>query len=69
MEVTARAAADYTRIRPDSALLFYRKIRQAIAYRSELRADEIFDGPVELDKAVLAGSAKAKRGRGTAPVT
>ncbi|PSJ79363.1 IS1595 family transposase, partial [Neisseria iguanae] len=31
-EVTARAAAGIPGIRPDSALLFYRKIRQAIAY-------------------------------------
>ncbi|CRZ19492.1 transposase [Kingella kingae] len=46
-------------INPNSAALFYRKIRQVIAYHLELQADEIFDGSVELDESVLADSEKA----------
>ena len=32
LEVTVRAAADILDIQPNSAMLFYRKIRQVIAY-------------------------------------
>ena len=32
LEVTARAAADILSIQPNPAMLFYRKIRQVIAY-------------------------------------
>ena len=43
LEVIARAAADILDIQPNSAMLFYRKIRQVIAYHLELQADEVFD--------------------------
>ena len=36
LEVTARTAADILSIQPNSAMLFYRKIRQVIAYHLEL---------------------------------
>ena len=38
LEVTARAAADILGIQPNSAMLFYRKIRQVIAYCLEQQA-------------------------------
>ena len=43
LEVTARSAANLLEINPNSAALFYRKIRQVIAYHLELQADEVFD--------------------------
>lgn len=64
LEVTARAAADILGIQPNSAILFYRKIRQVIAYHLELQADEVFDGSVELDESYFGGQRKGKRGRG-----
>ena len=50
LEVTARSAADILGIHPNSAVLFYRKIRMAISHRLTLAADEVFDGSVELDE-------------------
>ncbi len=35
LEVTARSAADILGIQPNSAALFYRKIREVIAYHLE----------------------------------
>ena len=67
LEVTARAAADILDIQPNSAMLFYRKIRQVIAYHLALQADEVFDGSVELDESYFGGQRKGKRGgRGSA---
>ena len=66
LEVTARAAANLLDINPNSAALFYRKIRQVIAYHLELQADEVFDGSVELDESYFGGQRKGKRGRGAA---
>lgn len=64
LEVTARAAADILDIQPNLAMLFYRKIRQVIAYHLELQADEVFDGSVEPDESYFGGQRKGKRGRG-----
>jgi transposase len=49
LEVTARSAADILDIQPNTAMLFYRKIRQVISHHVELQATEIFDGAVELN--------------------
>ena len=65
LEVTARSAANLLEINPNSAALFYRKIRQVIAYHLELQAD-VFDGSVELDESYFGGQRKGKRGRGAA---
>ena len=67
LEVTARAAADILDIQPNLAMLFYRKIRQVIAYHLALQVDEVFDGSVELDESYFGGQRKGKRGgRGSA---
>ena len=49
LEVTVRAAADLLGIQANSAVLFYRKIREVISYQLALEADEVFDGQIELD--------------------
>src|SRR5665811_1922856 len=66
LEVTARSAADILDIQPNTAMLFYRKIRQVISHHVELQAAEIFDGAVELDESYFGGARKGKRGRGAA---
>ena len=66
LEVTARSAADILGINPNSASLFYRKIRQVIEYHLSLEASEIFAGQIELDESYFGGVRKGKRGRGAA---
>ncbi|QEY27032.1 IS1595 family transposase [Neisseria zalophi] len=66
LEVTARAAANILGIQANSAMLFYRKVRQVIAYHLELEADKVFAGSVELDESYFGGRRKGKRGRGAA---
>ncbi len=46
LEVTARSAADILDIHPNSAALFYRKIRTVINYHLALAADEVFEGNI-----------------------
>ncbi|WP_423972544.1 IS1595 family transposase [Glaesserella parasuis] len=64
LEVTARSVADLLGIQPNSAILFYRKIREVISYHLALEADEVFDGQIELDESYFDGTRKGKRGRG-----
>ena len=66
LAVTARSAADLLGIQPNSAALFYRQLREIIAYYLEQEAHDIFDGAVELDESYFGGARKGKRGRGAA---
>lgn len=65
-EVTARTAADLLGIQPNSAALFYRKIRQIIMYHLNQDAIEVFEGHLELDESYFGGARKGKRGRSAA---
>jgi transposase len=62
--VPARTAAELAGINRHTATLFYRKIRQMIAY--ELDDDSPFSGEVELDESYFGGHRKGNRGRGAA---
>ena len=53
-------------IHPNSAVLFYRKIRQVIAFHVAQEAAEVFNGEVEIDESYFGGVRKGKRGRGAA---
>ena len=66
LEVTARSAADILGIHPNSAALFYRKIRTVINYHLALAADGVFEGSIELDESYFGGRRKGRRGRGAA---
>ncbi|WP_392423248.1 IS1595 family transposase [Eikenella halliae] len=66
LQVTARSAADILGIQPNSAILFYRKIRMIISHHLALAADEVFEGSVELDESYFGGRRKGRRGRGAA---
>jgi transposase len=64
LEVTARSAADLLEIQPNSAALFYRKIREVIVYYLDQEAHEIFGGAIELGESYFGGVRRGKRGRG-----
>ena len=66
LQVTARSAADILDIQPNSAILFYRKIRMVISYHLDLATDEVFEGSVELDESYFVGRRKGRRGCGAA---
>ena len=60
LEVTARCPAHLLDIHPNTAALFYKKIRHIIPYHLALQASEVFDGCIELMRAILAVCAKVK---------
>ena len=66
LQVTARSAADILHIRPNSVILSCRKIRMVISHHLALAADEVFEGPVELDESYFGGRRKGRRSRGAA---
>ena len=66
LEVTARSAADVLGLQPNTAALFYRKLRQCIVDQLALIEHEVFEGAVELDESYFGGVRKGKRGRGAA---
>lgn len=66
LEVTARSAANLLDIHPNTAALFYKKIRLLINHHLELEARKVFDGEIELDESYFGGVRKGKRGRGAA---
>ena len=66
LEVTARSAANLLGVHPNTAALFYKKIRQIISFHLALQANEVFDGCIELDESYFGGVRKGKRGRGAA---
>jgi len=59
LQVTARSAADILGIQPNSAILFYRKIRMVISHYLALVADEVFEGLSSWTKAISADGVKA----------
>ena len=66
LEVTARSVANILEIHPNSVALFYRKIRQVIAFHVAQKVAEVFNGEVEIDERYFGGVRKGKRGRGAA---
>jgi len=53
LEMTARSAAELLNLQPNSTALFYRKIREVITHHLDLKAAEVFEGPIELDPTTL----------------
>ena len=60
LEVTARAAADLLCIQANSAILFYRKIREVISYHLAFEADEVCNGQIEFDENYFVSHRKGK---------
>ena len=55
LEVTTRSAANLPDIHPNTADLFYKKIRQIISFHLALQASEVFDGCIEPDERYFGG--------------
>lgn len=64
LEVTAKSAASMFETQANTSILFYKKVRQIIAYHLELEASEVFDGCIELDESYFGDLRKGKRGQG-----
>ena len=59
LQVTARSAADILGIQPNSAILFYHKIRMVISHHLALAADEVLRASSSWTKAISADGVKA----------
>lgn len=59
LQVTARSAADILGIQPNSAILFYRKIRMVISHYLALVADEVLRALLSWTKVISAEGVKA----------
>jgi transposase len=66
LEVTARSAANLLQIQPNSAALFYKKVRMVISDHLNEESKELFKGQIEIDESYFGGTQKGKRGRGAA---
>jgi len=64
LEVTARSAADLLGIQPNTAILFYQKIHQIIAWYLSQESAQMLDGDIKWDESYFDGVRKGKRGRG-----
>ena len=62
LEVTARSAADLLGIHPNSAVLFYRKIREVISHHLSLEAYTFLTAQLSWTRAILVDTAKANAG-------
>ena len=62
---TALTAAELANVNKDTAILFFKKLRQIIVFGIEIESG-IVDGPVEVDESYFGGKRKGKRGRGAA---
>ena len=62
---TARCAAALVRVNSKTAVYYFHRLRQIIAYRLEQEADMVFGGEIEVDESYFGGRHKGKRGRGT----
>jgi len=62
LEVIARSAADVLQIHPNTAALFYKKVRQVITYYLQHESTEMFEGCIEMDESYFGGKRKGNRG-------
>ena len=63
---TARCAADLVRVNPKTAVYYFYRLREIIAYQLEQEADTVFSGEIEVDESYFGGRRKGRRGRGAA---
>ncbi len=66
LEVTARSAANLLSIQSNTAILFFRKIREVIFAHLQEESKELLNGQIEIDESYFGGTRKGKRGRGAA---
>ena len=63
---SARCAADLVGVNRKTAIYYYHRLREIIAYKMSLEIHEIWDGEIEVDESYFGGKRKGKRGRGAA---
>ena len=63
---SARCAANLIGVNRKTAIYYYHRLREIIAYRMSLEMHEIWDGEIEVDESYFGGKRKGKRGRGAA---
>ena len=61
---TARCVADLVRVNPKTAVYYFHRLREIIAYQLEQEADAVFSGEIEVDESYFGGKRKGQRGRG-----
>jgi transposase len=61
---TARCAGALVGVNFKTAVYYYQRLREIIAYQIEQESHEVFGGEVELDESYFGGARKGKRGRG-----
>ena len=61
---TARCVADLVRVNPKTAIYYFHRLREIIAYQLEQEADAVFSGEIEVDESYFGGKRKGQRGRG-----
>jgi len=58
----ARCAADLVSVNPKTAIYYFHRIREIIAYHLEQEADTSFSGEIEFSESYSDGKRKVKRG-------
>ena len=63
---TARTAARLVNVNRKTAILFFHRLREIIAYELEKESEELLAGEIEADESYFGGRRKGRRGRGAA---
>lgn len=61
---TARTAASLIGVHRNSSALYFRRLREVIAYELDAENEALFSGEIEVDESYFGGRRKGKRGRG-----
>ena len=51
---------------PKTAIYYFHRLHEIIAYHLEQEADTVFSGEIKIDESYFGGKRKGKRGRGAA---
>ena len=61
---TARCAAALVGVNSKTAVYYFHRLREIVAYQLEQDVDTVFSGEIEVDESYFGGKRKGKRGRG-----
>ncbi len=61
---TARCAAALIGVNSKTAVYYFHRLREIVAYQLEQEIDTVFSGEIEVDESYFGGKRKGKRGRG-----
>ena len=59
-----RCAGELIGVHRNTAILYFRHLREIIAYELDQQSDELFGGEIEVNESYFGGTQKGKRGRG-----